>query len=82
MPASSRKRQKRCGSRRGYHRVLNLARTLADLDGAGDGGAHPRRQGARLPGAIDRVRARGRLGHHVRGAVRAVAADTLREFSG
>ena len=36
---------------RGYHRVLKLARTLADLDGAEAVGAHPHRRGARLPRA-------------------------------
>jgi magnesium chelatase family protein len=30
-------------SARGYHRVLRIARTLADLDGAGDGSAPVRR---------------------------------------
>jgi len=30
-------------SARGYHRVLRIARTLADLDGAGDGNAPVRR---------------------------------------
>ncbi len=35
-------------SARGYHRVLKLARTLADLDGADVGRAHPPRRGALL----------------------------------
>ena len=33
-------------SARGYHRVLKVARTLADLDGAERGRAHPPRRGA------------------------------------
>ena len=33
-----RQRQRRCTSPRGYHRVLKVARTLADLDGAGSVG--------------------------------------------
>ena len=36
-------------SARGYHRVLKVARTLADLDGQRDGRPHPSRRGDFLP---------------------------------
>ena len=36
-------------SARGYHRVLRVARTLADLDGAADVAPPPHRRGAELP---------------------------------
>ena len=36
-------------SARGYHRVLRVARTLADLDASAGRAPHPRRRGAELP---------------------------------
>ena len=36
-------------SARGYHRVLRVARTLADLDGSAGRRPYPRRRGAVLP---------------------------------
>ena len=46
-------------SARGYHRVLRVARTLADLDGADKVGRDSPRRGAVIPGAHRRDQARG-----------------------